>query len=176
MAKTASMYALDANDGHVVWKTPIGSPILASVAAGDNKVFFGAMDGAVYALDSSTGVQVWKKQVSTKGFSTSPVFADNKVMLGGRNGVFYALDPANGDILWHYDTGSPILQTAAYNNGRVFFGNMSMYVYALDTSNGTLSWKSAKLDAMAFKDYWPVVTNGKALYQGSYEWTKLLCL
>jgi len=159
-----NMYAFDAKTGTQLWKFTAGGSILASVAAGNYRVFFGAMDGAIYALDANTGALVWKSNLLGRhGFSTAPVLADNKVMLGGRNGVFYALDPNDGRTLWQYDVGTPILQTAASNNGRVFFGAMNMYVYAINTTDGTLAWKSEKVDGMAFKDYWPVVYQGKVL-------------
>ena len=159
-----NMYALDAQTGQEQWVYPVGAPILASVAAADGKVFFGAMDGAVYALDVTSGSLVWKSQLSWRlGFSTAPVFAEDKVMLGSRNGIFYALDPDTGATLWQYDVGAPILQTAAWNNGHTFFGTMDMYVYALNTNDGSLAWQSARINGMAFKDYWPVVHQGKVL-------------
>lgn len=173
--RSPSVYALNATTGTQAWQFIAGGSILASVAADNNKIYFGAMDGAVYAVDSGSGTLIWKKQVMIRhGFSTAPVIADGKVMLGGRDGKFYALDPNNGNILWQYDTGSYILQTAAYNNGRVFFGAMNMRVYALNSSNGTLAWQSQPLKAamnqngqaivgMAFKDYWPVVHQGKVI-------------
>jgi outer membrane protein assembly factor BamB len=82
------------------------------------------------------------------------------VLIGGRNGIFYALNWDNGSVSWQYTAGSPILQTAAWNNGRVFFGAMNMRVYAITTSNGSLAWKTNPLGGMGFKDYWPVVYNG----------------
>lgn len=157
-----NMYAIDAKTGQKSWEVPIGAPILNSVAASKGLVFFGAMDGAVYALRASTGELVWRTQLDWRlGFSTAPVLADNKVLLGGRNGTFYALDPNTGDELWEYDVGAPILQTAAWDAGRVFLGAMDMHVYAIDTGDGSLAWESEKVSGMAFKDYWPVVYQGK---------------
>jgi len=159
-----NMYALDAQTGDQEWVYDVGAPVLNSVAAAGDKVFFGAMDGAVYALDANTGTLVWRSDLLWRhGFSTAPVFAEDKVMLGSRNGIFYALDLGSGTTLWQYDVGAPILQTAAYNNGRVFFGAMDMYVYALNTNDGSLAWQSARIYGMAFKDYWPVVHQGYVL-------------
>ena len=159
------LYALDAKTGSQSWVYPVGAPILNSVAAGYGKVYFGAMDGAVYAVHAITGTLAWKNQLASRlGFSTAPVLADGKVMLGGRNGVFYALDPSTGTVVWQYTVGSPILQTAAWNNGRVFFGAMDMRVYALDTATSASprrAWQSAKISGMAFKDYWPLVYGSK---------------
>ncbi len=177
-----NLYALNIETGAQAWKFAAGAPILNSVAASDGKVFFGAMDGAVYALNAANGALVWKNQVSTRlGISTAPVLADNKVMLGGRNGIFYALNPATGSIVWQHNVGAPILQTAAWNDGRAYFGAMDMHVYAIHTSNGARAWRSAKIPGMAFKDYWPVVHRGKVYVipmsrtgLGVTDWTQVL--
>ncbi|TLN01809.1 hypothetical protein FDZ74_15610, partial [bacterium] len=156
-----NLYALNATTGAQAWKFSAGGPILNSVAVDGGRVFFGTMDGAVYALDAASGAQVWRTQVSEfQGFSTAPVIADGKVMLGGRNGIFYAFSPGNGSVLWSYDTGSPILMTAAWNGGKAYFGAMDMHVYAINSTSGALAWKSPRIEGMAFKDYWPVVLNG----------------
>lgn len=159
--ESGNVYAFDAANGAQLWVFNAGGPILNSVASGDNRVYFGSMDGSVYAVNASTGALIWKNQLSWRlGFSTAPLIADGKIMLGGRNGVFYALNPATGNVYWEYDTGSPILMTAAWNNGQVYFGAMDMRVYALASSNGAEKWVSGKIPAMAFKDYWPVIYGG----------------
>jgi outer membrane protein assembly factor BamB len=158
-----NLYALNANDGKQAWKASIGAPILASAACNtsNGKVFVGAMNGTVYGINISNGSIAWQQTVSTRlGFSTAPIIADNKVLIGGRNGIFYAFD-FNGTQLWSYTVGSPILQTAAANGGRVVFGAMDMRVYALNTTTGALAWKSTPLKGMAIKDYWPLIYNGK---------------
>jgi len=161
-----NLYALDAETGTQEWVYPVGAPILNSVAVGEGKVFFGAMDGEVYALDVATGVLVWRAPLLWRhGFSTAPVLADGKVMLGGRNGRFYALAAASGETIWCWPPEdepaiAPILQTAAWNDGRVFFGAMDMHLYGIDTGSGRLTWRSERIPGMAFKDYWPVVHEG----------------
>lgn len=158
-----NMYAIDALSGAKKWSVGIGSAILNSVAADDGKVYFGSLDGAVYALNTSDGSQSWKVQLSKMGFSTAPLLADNKIMIGGRDGKFYGLNPADGTKLWEYNAQSPILMTAAWDNGKAFFGTMDLFVHAVNTANGSQEWKSQKVKGIAFKDYWPVVTAGKVI-------------
>ena len=156
-----NMYAFDALSGTQVWSYPVGSPILNSVAAANGKVYFGAMNGSVYGISSSNGALIWESPLSWRlGFSTAPVFVDNLVLIGGRNGIFYALNADNGLVVWQYDVGSPILQTAAWDNGRVYFSTMNMYLYSIYTSDGSLAWKSEKIPGLALKDYWPIVYQG----------------
>jgi outer membrane protein assembly factor BamB len=159
-----NLYALDAKSGQVEWVYPVGAPVVNSVAVLEGTVFTGAMDGAIYAVGASNGNLVWKKQLSDRlGISTAPLLADDKLFVGGRNGTFYAIEPDSGSILWTYETGAPILQTAAWSRGLVVFGAMDMRVYALYSANGTLAWRSVRLSGVALKDYWPVIWNGKVI-------------
>jgi len=150
----------------VQWTYEVGGPIVNSVAAADGKVFFGAGDGAVYAVNVD-GSLAWKKDLSPwLSFTTAPVIGDNKVFIGGRDGKMYAIpvDSTDGTPVWSYDAGSPILQTAAYDNGKVFFGTFDMHMYALNTSDGSLAWKTDQpLAGLSMKEYWPVVYDGKVI-------------
>lgn len=165
-----NFYAIDAVNpdpakpgvGKVVWKYNVGSPILNSAAADNGRVFFASLDGAVYALNTADGSLVWKKQVSRKGFSAAPILAENKIMIGSRDGIFYGFD-FDGNKLWEYNASAPILQTAAWNNGKAYFGTLDMYVHAVNTSDGTRAWKSSQLSGGGFVEYWPVVHQGKII-------------
>lgn len=170
--ESGNLYALNAVTGVQDWVFTAGGPILNSVAADNGLVYFGAMDGAVYAVNTVDGTLAWKTQLSSRlGFSTAPVLAANQIFIGGRDGYFYSLDSTTGALVWKYDVGAPILMTAAYDQGKVFVGAMDMHVYALDSTTGALVWKSNKIDGMAFKEYWPVVTQGKVIVigDGAYQ-------
>lgn len=159
-----TLYALDAATGSSAWHYDVGAPILSSVAAGNDRVFLGALDGAVYAFNTTDGSLAWRNEIAAwTGFSTAPVLVNTSLLLGGRDGIFYALDADTGDISWQYDVGVPLLQTAASDGSRVYFGAMDMRVYALDVGDGSLAWRSERLDGMAFKDYWPVVHDGRVI-------------
>lgn len=175
-----NLYALDAATCAKQWSYKAGGPILHAVAVDNGKIFFGSLDGSVYAVDFS-GNEVWKKKIINRvGFSVAPIVADNKILIGGQDGYFYALDPLTGNIVWKYNTGSPILMTAAFNNGKVFFGTMDSFVYALNTSPTSttdptkiLAWKSVKITGVGFKDYWPVVFQGKVIVRPvSGQWLR----
>ena len=49
-ASAGSIYALDARDGHVVWRTAIGDSIFSSPKAAPGSIYVGADDGFLYSL------------------------------------------------------------------------------------------------------------------------------
>lgn len=171
------MMAINAgqNGGQKVWEFEADGPILNSAAADNKQVYFATLNGSVYGVNTDTGQQVWKQTLSDVGFSTAPIVADGKILIGGHNGHFYALNPSNGAVFWDYNVGAPIMMTAAFHQGsdgvsRVFFGAMNMYAYAINTADGTLSWRSKdyqgndyKIPGASFKEYWPVVNQGKVI-------------
>lgn len=69
-----------------------------------------------------------------------PIIVNGRLFAGAMNGTFYALDALTGATKWTYNTGGPILATAAYANGVVVVGSMDGTLYGLDTVNGSLRW------------------------------------
>lgn len=173
VATAKGLYAFDADDGSEEWVYPTELPLGHSPTYSDGVLYVGGMDKRIHAVNASTGAGIWTYE-ATGGFSTSPVVANNMVYAGNRDGWFYAIytddtishDP--GDLAWRYETGSQILQSAAYqaeddgsNNtdeGTLFFASNDGYAYALDAEDGTLVWKSVeKLPSNGFYSWWPVI-------------------
>jgi len=177
--ESGNMYSLDADTGEKLWKYSTDGPILHTAAASDGRVYFGSMDGCVYAIDAERGHQLWKfdSELDT-GFSTAVALGDEKLFAVNRGGVVYALNPDNGELLWQCDIDVPLLQSPAYapaqqnGTGLVIFGGMDMRVYAIDAEAGEIKWKSDRLYGQAFKDYWPVIHQGKVIVRSFIAYPK----
>jgi outer membrane protein assembly factor BamB len=63
------------------------------------------------------------------------------VYVGSEDGSFYAVDAETGSKKWSYETGTPVLSSAAVVDGTVFFSSGS-HTYALDAETGALKWKA----------------------------------
>jgi outer membrane protein assembly factor BamB len=98
-------------------------------------------------------------------FIASPVAADDKIFIGSTMGIFYCLDYQTGKVIWNYTLPpstastestvfdgktydvtlpaftSPILSSAAVDNGKVFFQADDGYLYCLNANNGDAVWK-----------------------------------
>jgi outer membrane protein assembly factor BamB len=119
---TASIYALNADTGELVWRTPLagGAALGTTLAAADGRVFVhGGAVGApsVSAFDASSGAALWTTVVSTKPnsaflASASPVPFDGMVFSGTvegleftdearstTNGSFSLLDASTGTVI-----------------------------------------------------------------------------
>jgi len=158
-----NMYALDTETGAIVWVHNGKEPgmIMASPSVVNNALYYAATNGHVYALDAGTGGLLWDREiVRLGGFRTSPAAYSGSIYLGAENGTFYALNAGTGAIRWTYDTGAPILNTAAIdvNRGQIYFANEDLYGFALDL-NGGLHWKSAKFHGISTRRFYPVIAD-----------------
>ena len=121
--RNGAVFALDAADGSVRWKTYTSGPVDFPPAVDAGRLFVGSGDGRVYALEATTGRPLWtfraapaERWISVYGklISTWPV-AGGVVVQDGTvyaaagiahyDGTYvYALDAATGKVKWHNDT------------------------------------------------------------------------
>jgi len=187
------LYALDAENGDIVWVYPTELPLGHSPTVVDGAVYVGGYDRKIHALaanpdpatlsfDSVTGYRIndqvlWIFEATGNGnevgagFETNPLVVDNTVYAGNRDGYMYAVDAATGDLRWQYRTNGPILFSAAYEDNTIYFASNDAHGYALDT-NGGLVWKSAKLPGAGFHSYWPVVYKSWVIFTGGSNYSQ----
>lgn len=58
-ANTATVYALDARDGGILWEVPVEQPVFGAMTLAGGVLTFGTTDGRVVALDAATGEEIW---------------------------------------------------------------------------------------------------------------------
>jgi alcohol dehydrogenase (cytochrome c) len=125
-----NVWALDAEDGHVLWqyywKTRGGTHIANRGAAlRYNTLFFETPDDYLVAIDATTGTEKWHAEIADFGqqyFSTTaPIVVDNHVLVGTGNdldapGFLQSYDPDTGTLQWKLylvpmNAGDPGLET-----------------------------------------------------------------
>ncbi len=175
--ESGNLHCLSAADGKRLWKFPAAAeehvgPILHSVGVEGGKVFFTSMDSCVYAVEAETGKLAWKFESKMRtGFSTAVLLAEGKVFAPNRGGTLFALNQSDGSVAWKADFACPLLQSPAYDEGRVYIAGMDCRLYALDAKSGKEVWKTEPLKgALAFKDYWPVVHKGMVIVRPFGPW------
>ena len=163
------LYALDSTTGNEKWVYATEFPLGHSPTVYNGVAYVGGLDRKIHAVNATTGAGLWTFS-GGGGFETNPLVVGDKLYAGNRDGKMYAINisgPNTGKLAWSYQTGGPVLYSAAYNNGVVYFASNDSHAYALNANNGSLVWKSAKLPGAGFFSYWPVVYENKVVFSGS---------
>lgn len=169
------LYAIDAETGDEIWVYPTELPLGHSPTVVNGVAYVGGFDRRMHAIDAATGQGLWTFAAGG-GFQTNPLVVGDKLYAGNRDGYFYAIyvaGPNAGQLAWRYETGGPVLYSAAYKDGVVFFASNDSYAYALDVADGALVWKSAKLPGAGFHSWWPVIYEEFVVFSGSLNYRDL---
>lgn len=152
-SRDGSLYALNADNGSLVWEYDNISPgkgpvfINTSPAVTDGNVYFGSSNGKIYALDSEKGNLEWQFQTDYRIGYSSPAAVDGMIYEASFDGRYYALDADDGEKVWSFEVlgyarkrGYAISSPAVYEN-KVFvtsspFEAGGSKVYALGSSIG----------------------------------------
>ena len=158
--KSGTFYALDPEEGKLVWKTDVGAGRFAGAivfgnATDGERVYVAISNaykkikqGSVAALDGATGKILWQT-LTPDGFSNhGPVTVigagANRLVLAGSTGNFIrAYNAEDGKILWEFDTGGAVAGGPTVSEGVVYVGsgfrqfgvgkpNNKLYAFSID--------------------------------------------
>lgn len=136
-----AFYAINRNDGAILWTYKTDSFVHGKAALADGKVFIADMGGKIVALDQQTGEEQWvSKHLAVQ---SSLAYKDGVVYLGNRNTNVYALDAATGEEKWNYRSpgGSWVVSSASVNDKYVLIGGSdSNKIHVFDRPSGELSF------------------------------------
>src|SRR5467141_2416497 len=145
--KSGIYWALDADNGNIVWSTPVGpGSSLGGIEWGtatDGQRIYVAIGnrfnvpytlvpsghqitwGSWSALDVATGKILWQTADPTTGATdTGSVSVANGVMYAGSNsGQMYALDTRTGQILWNFASGGSVIDGPSIVDGTLYWGS-----------------------------------------------------
>jgi len=135
------VYALDARDGNVLWKTPAPAPqewwnlvfmdpSKSSPAVAGDRVFVG-IDRNLTALDRRTGRVLWQAPTGRKVDST-PLAVGDVVYVGSDDRTFYAFEAATGKKIWSYATGGRVSSSPTFGEGLILIGSDDGALYAFE--------------------------------------------
>jgi outer membrane protein assembly factor BamB len=135
-----SVFALNAENGDVIWHRQLGTFSNSSPTVVDGVVLVASNEGNVYALDAENGEVIWNKDL-LPGQMSSPAVAYGKVFVATYDGHMYALNAENGDIIWVNKLGAAmdINASPAIENNEVFIASGNS-LFSLDAENGDVTW------------------------------------
>jgi polyvinyl alcohol dehydrogenase (cytochrome) len=145
--KSGIFWALNPDDGTIVWSTPVGpgaslggiewgtasdgQRIYVAIANSDHLPYTLVPSGlhitwgAWSALDVATGKILWQTADPTANtIDRGSVSVANGVMYAGSNsGQMYALDAATGNILWNFASGGTVIDGPSIADGTLYWGS-----------------------------------------------------
>ncbi|WP_312137992.1 PQQ-binding-like beta-propeller repeat protein [Brevundimonas sp.] len=116
----ATVSAVDAASGAVVWKKTVG---------------IGERDSGRRRFGISLG-----GGSSGGGFGGGMAVADNKVFVSSGYRSVSALNAATGEVVWTHETDLPIHNAPTVSGGRVYVIDVDNQLIALDMATGNQSW------------------------------------
>ncbi len=156
-----SLYALDAQAGHLKWKFTTQGLVRSRPAISAGRVYFASDDGFLYAVDAQAGQQVWRVDIGNSSdpekrqnpgtvpdpttfdyLQSSPVLSGAQVYVGSADGRVLALAADTGEITWSFKTGQKVRASPVIDEGTLYVGSWDGTVYALDAATGQSRWKT----------------------------------
>ncbi|MEW6490923.1 MAG: PQQ-binding-like beta-propeller repeat protein, partial [Thermodesulfobacteriota bacterium] len=137
-ARNDHVYALRAEDGGLLWKTP--APSLQSEAAAfqdmaksspavaEAAVYVG-VDRELVALDRETGRVLWRTPTQGR-VDSSPLVVGSTVYVGSDDRSVYGLDAGTGAVRWTYATGARVSVSPSAAHGLLLIGSNDGSLYA----------------------------------------------
>jgi len=105
-ATGSSVYALDPDDGHVLWGPVVFDPGTGDrnhLGYGDRRLVVGSDDGVLQALDSRTGATVWSKDLQSISSLRGLTIYDGSLYTFDDRDLL-AIDVADGAVRWRTTT------------------------------------------------------------------------
>ena len=115
----ATMVAINATDGSVLWKNNDFLPEIASPVATKDFVFIATTYGVVASFDTKTGEMLKSMEFNTD-FNASPIIVDGKIYLICTDGKVFILS-AKGDfkLINSFDTKEKTFATPAFTDKKI---------------------------------------------------------
>ena len=132
------IYCLDADDGGIIWTSPVGGSV-GCPAVYNDKLYFGASDKKVYCYDAYTGDEIWEYLTDGSTYYSSPAVYNGKVYIGNLQGQVYCLDANTGEKIWHIAVAGEVDTCPAIYNSFLYIG-CKYRLYCLNLETGDEIW------------------------------------
>lgn len=142
------IYALDGNDGSLLWKHQTADETGSVCMTNGSVVYCGADDFYMRAFHANNGSLIWKLHVGGPITSSVRISDSGYLYFGCLNNHVYCVS-SSGALIWETSISSPVWATPALASGGkvVFIGVLAEepdtgIVYALNGKTGEIIWSS----------------------------------
>ncbi|MFQ6019828.1 MAG: PQQ-binding-like beta-propeller repeat protein [Dehalococcoidia bacterium] len=169
-----NVYALDLEDGELVWDEPFATdgPVIGGVALNGrdeevDTVFAGSDDGNLYAIDARSGREKDRFDAGDSIWAP-PLFDQGIVYVATLGDKLFALDAKTLDEIWDkpFEAEAGLVSTPVLaDEETLLVGGLDRQLYAVDAGSGREKW-SFKADNWFWTQ--PLVDGG-VVYAGSLD-------
>lgn len=138
-ADDGMVYALNAANGALRWKTALHDVVSGSPAIAGTAVFIGDYAGWMTCLDLNSGKVLWSRDLRAAIYANPAVDRD-RVIIGTTGGTLFALARNNGSVVWEQHLEGVINAGAVISGSTVYVGTLRKKLVALDIATGTVTW------------------------------------
>ncbi|MCH7998950.1 MAG: PQQ-binding-like beta-propeller repeat protein, partial [Chloroflexi bacterium] len=131
------VYALNLDDGSVLWSFDADGPIIAGLAAGETAVYVATDKGIVYALSLEDGSERQRFDAGSGVWGT-PLLAEGVVYVASVNGELYALDAETLDTIWDapFKAERGLISDPVLADGAILIGGFDRELHAVNVKTG----------------------------------------
>jgi eukaryotic-like serine/threonine-protein kinase len=135
-ARDGHLYALDLQDGHLLWRTTHDeSSWILSTASDGERLYVGSGSAQiVQAADLATGAEIWRSDTQAAVFSSITVSGDT-LLFNDFAGNLRAIDRRSGAVRWQFAMGGRSLSTPVAVDGIVYCASDRGVLFALDAGS-----------------------------------------
>ncbi len=152
----AKYYAINLNNGELIWSKNSSSPFNSQVKIFKDKFFAIDFENILRCYSINDGKEIWNYK-SEKSFIKSQqklsfVINDNKLVFINTLGDLNSIDIETGNLVWQTPTQSSAIYENYFSlknsdliaeNNTIYFSNNKNEFFAIDERNGVIKWKQS---------------------------------
>jgi outer membrane protein assembly factor BamB len=159
--------------GNQIWKYHVNGTIVSRLAAEDDLIIAGTIEGDLLTINASDGKVVQIIGITepiTSQITTGliPIGGEKYygILFGTSEGKLYCYELSTLDLIWENSNASGMIETRPLIiSDRVVFGSWDGYMYCIDLKTGMLNWRWSENTNFYYSPAASVpVTDGKYLY------------
>ncbi|MGB8251991.1 MAG: serine/threonine-protein kinase [Anaerolineaceae bacterium] len=157
-----NLYAINADDGKMLWKSPTDGGIASKPAILGQSIFIGSEDQNLYAISTKSGSVLWVYRTDDP-IRSSPRIHNKIIYIGSDDGYLHAVSSDSGRALWKTQAAGPVRSTPLIDNDKLYYGCEKGEFYCADLS-GEVKWRNKSKRA---------VTSSPAIFQEEVIFTSV---
>jgi outer membrane protein assembly factor BamB len=179
MAGNHVVYALNSDDGKVVWSYKRLEASTLSIrgnsqpSVSGSNVYVGFNDGFLVAINKDTGAATWEVQLNTnkrfRDIDSRPVIDGEKLYVSGFEQALFCVDSKNGQILWQFDEGG--YSSVLVDEDQIYFATTKGHMYSINKQSGKPNWTYKLPEGIATE---PILHKGHLIFGESQGALRIL--